>query len=521
MKEVRLEIDADGIVQNCLSTSSKHTIDSDITDNNKIRYFAVLQDILKKNLKIESDACNEEERRDILDIVKKSIYQYFIYNIYGVAAMTNLHCALNSRSIQLLKSASTSLINGIIEPNSFIYSPARGINRKNGNNKTQKNIDSFTRIPDLSTRACTLDIGGANFLGLKSLLRFTSESLDRESFSYVAGILDTVSMDILKKYALDKTCYTLDELYVLHKDSIPLVDYGLKIICEKYHEIEELVLLVREIEGILNRPQEIVKKEICRVLSLEDLPILTSIRDNIEKIAHEKRMHNCMIKLIEYMANETTLLVCADEKKVLKIDTSFESFYEDYVANTRLEKVIHIYKVELEEEIKRRTDALNLEAREYIEKKTSLRKWKEAAVCDSPEHAQTEKEMEEEMEKAKCSIARLEKEIYSLKCEIKKEDLQLYNIRELFDSLYFLSATSPGQKQYMFEKIEEFAKVLYVKVVKVPEDVEEAAEERKLFFSEFIRENIIKILILSIVFIKLTALLIISARNEIKPANIN
>ncbi|KAI5193069.1 hypothetical protein NEMIN01_2397, partial [Nematocida minor] len=303
-REVNLKVNVEGIVQGYQSISKKYTIPSvDDSTTNIIRCFAMLKEILDKNLEIEG-RCSEEEREDILNIAKTRICDYFMHDSFGKEVTNNLYSALSSGNDSLIKDKAIDLINCIVEKNPVIYNSEHGICRKDG--------AADVVSGDLSPRTCKLQIDDEKFSSLKGLLQFTSESLDRKNFCYLSNIMSLA--DIFEMYSSERACYTLDDLYsIKYKNTdTPLVDYGLSLILEKYYLIEDLAEKNKKLKADGSDSQDVVD-EINSLFSSGDIEIIVSIRDSMEKIKCEKEMHSHMIQTLECAANNSSLLKETDE----------------------------------------------------------------------------------------------------------------------------------------------------------------------------------------------------------------
>ncbi|KAI5191929.1 hypothetical protein NEMIN01_1747 [Nematocida minor] len=504
MKEAKLKIDIDGIIKACKSINSADAMKEYVAGENKISHLFILKYILKDNLKIESDEHSEEEREDILDIVKNNIYRYFIDATYEVEDMDKLHEALKTGKSAPIESEAISLIDKFVKPNPFIYSAKHGIRRKNNTDEDEST--------DPSTRTYTLEIDDANTPpNLKSLARFTSAGIDGLFLNYIFNLL-LQSARVLKNYSDDSTYYTLDKLYsTTYEDTgVPLVDYGLSLFCEKYYKIAELVEKIREMETNKASREDIVGK-IRKVLSPEELSLLFSIKNDIPKIVLGKKLQNSMIKAVEYAKSDIPLLTRTDGLDILDINTNLSKFYERYItANTASNADINISK--LEKKVEKKTQALEEKRRKY-----------DQAV---------KKKDRKETEKTTRSINVLKNDIYLLECDIKRVKLQSNNIyRLLYNIKYTLPILNPVQKKCIIEKVEEFRTIRRIKAVEdeinntVYEEVIEddevndsgADNERKPTSAE-----IVKILVLGAILIVVTVLLLNSfSKNRIKVTGTN
>ncbi|KAI5193039.1 hypothetical protein NEMIN01_2377 [Nematocida minor] len=484
MKEVKFKIDASKIVQACHSITNSSL---DTRANTPIVHMAILEHILSKSLEIESSQYSDKERRTILKIIKNRMYEYFLYNRNVAGIVRSLHCALNRRDSGSIKSKTILLINEVIAPNTFIYSPEHGIRRRVGRNEKLDSIDPDDSSADLSARICTLEIDAAGFSGLEGILQLTSESLDRESLLYTACLMYSIGTHKLKKIMHIEECYTLSDLYTLNKDTgVPLVDYGLRLLFKKYYALEDLA---RKIKAMGRAPSSTpqIAEQISEVFSPEDLKIIISIKNNLENIKYEKRLQNCMAKTLEYMQNSTNLLEGVDGSKTLRIKLSLSDFYAKYVASTKLEKLIQTKRGKLHKEIETKTQALREEKAQYKAVRADLQDPIDKPRLHSESYSQTQEEKSKETENKRCAINKMQNEIYLLKCASKKENMQSNNIRVLLRTLRFLPTMDPSQKIHVFNKIEEFGRAHDIEIKAV----------RYAFATKHTRAQIFRIFIIS------------------------
>ncbi|KAI5189826.1 hypothetical protein NEMIN01_0689 [Nematocida minor] len=439
MKQVELRINTDGIVKAFEAVKRKYNITGGMPNINTMKYLSVLKDIFSENLELES-VHSDEEKKDILDIVTNSIYLYFIDINCGMFNLYNLHFAPYRSDINAVKSSCINIANDVINPNPFIYSSTHGICR------TDSALGNASE--DTSPRTCTLEIDDAAFSGLKGLLRFTSESLDRHlSISYIFSLLASEGMDIIKDFSPVERYYTLRQLYTIREkeSGAPLVDYGLKVLHRKYHKIADLIEKIKERENSANNELDITG-EITEIFAPGELEVVISISENLAMIDGEKRTHSQILSALEYMAKNTAILKERDNgPNTLKIKPDLSNFYRNYVADGSIERIAHERKNNLSAEIKRKKEALEKEKISY-----DLAK---------------EQKSEEERESMRSSIRKLEEDVYFLEFDERKEDVRLRNMKELFRSLlYYLPEIAPFQREYMLKKIKEFAKALNVEV---------------------------------------------------------
>ncbi|KAI5193199.1 hypothetical protein NEMIN01_2406, partial [Nematocida minor] len=224
--------------------------------------------------------------------------------------------------------------------------------------------------------------------------------------------------------------------------------------------------------------------ENSEIFSREDLQIITAIKENIGEIACEKIIHSCVIRALEYIANNTDLLRETENgSNTLKIKKDLSNFYEDYIANRDLGKLIQQRKDKITEKIKTKTKALGEEETKYYQIKESASR--------------------EKIEDAICTINSLENDVYRLECDKKKECLQPEYMQSLLNSLLLLSEVSPEQESYLFEKIKEFGKAMSIEIVELSKEHQTAKEKekepkkRRLFTMKAIHAKIAKTLLLA------------------------
>ncbi|KAI5192375.1 hypothetical protein NEMIN01_1989 [Nematocida minor] len=511
-KEVQFKIDVNGMVQACMTVNSVDALSEAVQSYNRISFMLILKYILDGNLKIESTH-SPEEKKVILDMVKSSMYLYFVYNSSMLRLICRIHDSLRSGARQMLKKRCILLINELIKPNPLIYDIDHGITRKVDMHEPLDDITEDDN-PDLSPRTCTLEINDTNALGLKGMLQLVTESLDRQTLSYISSSVQLEDMDIYKKYLSIREFYTLDQLYTLTKDDVLLVDYGLKMICGKYLKIEKLIKLIREIRVVSTKYQDVIGKEISNLFSPEDLKIAISICNHLEKIAAEKSAQKRIIKAIGYMAHHTKLLDQMDGPKVVKVKADLSDFYKKYAGDTCLAELIYRERNKAFEEVPKNKDLLDMEKANYSEKRESFQEWENSADRSSPDYSRIEKEKKEELERIRHRINSLENTIYLLTYEDKKGYPEFHNIKELSTALDELPGLSLLQKQYLLRKIKEFGKAVDIRVVTDEAEEKKVPEERKSFTITTSRVNIVKILMLSAIFIAASVLLIRFSKNR-------
>ncbi|KAI5192614.1 hypothetical protein NEMIN01_2113 [Nematocida minor] len=494
VREVKFKIDVKGIVEACLSFGDKYEIDEYIEDYDKVRHLDFLKEIFNENLEIESAHYSNEESGDILNIIKNNMYLYFIYtNIPIEESLRNLYSALKSRDKDLITRKAVNVIKKIIGLNLYIYNPDHGINKKIDMYREQETIGLVNKNYDLSPREYTLEIDDTNLPSLKSISQSTSEGLDREKFIYISDkIKDIIDMEILKKYSPIETYHSLDDLYTLKKDGVLLVDYGLELIHEKYHEIKDLFQTIKQIK-LISKSQKDIIEHISDVFTPENLKIVISICDNAEEIMREKKIHGYVINALEYMMSKTDFLKETDSSEnTLKIKPDLSNFREDYLSNkNNLKKLVN--------------ERINRLPEEYRE------------ICDSPT-IKTEENASNYMQNSK----------ELLQWKLDKEDRQHGNCVLLLISLGGLSSISPIQKQYLLRKLKEFGEIWNIKVIIDREEaIEEVIEEEKKAVEvptekQPRQANRIKILMVSaIVLAAVTFLFLAHSRGAVKLVSAN
>ncbi|KAI5192921.1 hypothetical protein NEMIN01_2291 [Nematocida minor] len=505
MKEVKLKIDVGKIIRECEVINSIDEMYNAVSVDNKVSDLAILDRILDGNIRIESKHADEKEELQILNVIKNEIREHFVYYDSELNSICNVRRVIVDGRIDVVKFWALVLINNIIRANPFVYNAEHGICRKDGIDLTQ-DVDPYNENCYISTRAYTLQVDDAK---MESALYLTSESLERQNFCYISGLASSMDINILKKYTFTETHYTLDELYTLTKDNgVPLVDYGLKLIYEKYFEMGELFELVKNIKLISNSLQD-VTREIYELFSPEDLKIIVSIRDNLEKIKYEKTAHNCLIRSLEYMANNTPLVDAKDGTRLLKISSDLSDFSIDYVAGRKgLRRIVDKEKAKLDEELKRVYKTYNAKCDRNRTLGMYLFALETGSRVKDQSYYQAEEKIKKEKESAVCAINRLKNDIALLKWKIRKEELQRENIHKLLSISRSLSQMSLAQQDYIIRKIEEFGKAHNIKV--------EVVEIKKLLSIRLTRANIVKMFILSAMLIVASLLLVRYMNSEVK-----
>ncbi|KAI5192998.1 hypothetical protein NEMIN01_2342 [Nematocida minor] len=454
----------------------------------------------------ESKRYTDREKEAILDIIKNNIYEYYTYNVYK--SIGYLHEALKCKDETAIKSQFIDLINDIIRQTPLIYNPEQGVHMQFDRDKALEDVLLPDRDIDLSTREYILEIDDTKFLNLESLRDSVIESRDRKMFHYITknSIEDSMrklDMDIFKKYSFKKKYYTLDELYTKKYENTNelLIDYGLKLIHEKYHKIAELIELVREIKIISNNPQDIVE-EIYKVFTAEELLLAISIKNNLKKISHEKYIHDYIIDTIEYVANKTDFLKETEGgPNILRLKAGLSNFYRKYVARgIDLKEILKKEKTKIYNEIKEKQEILREKKIEY-----------DQAV---------EKNNEESVTKLSCSINNLENDLYLLRHDKHRAFLKLLNFNI---KLYELDKLKPIQEEHILKGIKRFAKARKIEVdrLKVPKESEVVLEEsEELKERKIIQMQKTVILIVFLISLIISIVFISFSRNVAKLSNI-
>ncbi|KAI5193378.1 hypothetical protein NEMIN01_2512, partial [Nematocida minor] len=200
VKEAKLKIDVREMLQACIfinAPGSKVVLEHSTPKE----HLAILESMLNENIEIESEQYSKIEKEKILKILKTNIRKYFAYDENGLYFMRALHTALRDRNEGEIIDCFIHLVNEIIKPNTLIYSPEHGINRKN--EKVEKIIKLADDSDNIDTKTYTLKIDDTKFESLDSLLESATESLDREAFASTVDMINQVgmNMNVLKKYS--------------------------------------------------------------------------------------------------------------------------------------------------------------------------------------------------------------------------------------------------------------------------------------------------------------------------------
>ncbi|KAI5193237.1 hypothetical protein NEMIN01_2433 [Nematocida minor] len=457
MKTATLEIHAGDIVEAYEAAAQLDTCSTSPLDP-----ALFLDRVLENTLRVESDECSTEEKKAVLGIVRHDMYQYFAYNLEAAHIASDLYTALETQDRRLIRSKAIRLVNELIKPNTLIYRPEHGIHRQVDKNEPLEEIDPGIDSISLSTRIYTLKVGSEDSsMCLESVLQLTAESMGREFFSHLTRLLasDHMHMDRFRECTQIEESYTIDELYTFPDENrrVPLVDYGLMLIHEKYFEIKEILKKIEAGEPSPGSSSEI-GAQIREIFDPAELVLVVSISEHLKSIAVEKTAQKRVLSAVEYMADSTDLLQGADGSMVLKIRPDLGIFCEEYIrtsadANTGLEKRVNERLDRLDEQIKTKTLALAQLAEKH-----------------------KDEEKDQRMNSPVCEVNALNNKVYLLRCERRKEYLQYNNIDRLVPVLQsFFPGISPVQKQHVVRKIEEFAELKKIKVVE--EEVSSEAEK--------------------------------------------
>ncbi|KAI5193284.1 hypothetical protein NEMIN01_2446, partial [Nematocida minor] len=329
-REAKIKVNVEGIVEKCKSINSRYSEDFLNANCRKPSYLVILKDIFGgDSLKIESDHSKEEKER-ILDIIINDMSQFLIDNEYQDLSMYVIGQALKSKNDKSIESKSIELINKFMKPNPFIYRPEHGIHRKVAINESFEPLYPDEDSPYLSTgTSYTLEIDDTK---LQNALQLSEENLRKKYFVYANSLLYLLKpTNNLKKYSSIKKIYTLDGLYDLKEKNVTFLDYGLRLICDKYYTFKRLIERIRKMEADSCKPENI-EKEIKKAFIQEDLDIIISIIDNLEEIKYEKNIYDRMVRALDYMANNTTLLKETEGgPNILRIKADLSNFDEDYI----------------------------------------------------------------------------------------------------------------------------------------------------------------------------------------------
>ncbi|KAI5191707.1 hypothetical protein NEMIN01_1640 [Nematocida minor] len=448
-REVKLKINMEGVLNACKSIDKKCVEDvyTMYSYNTPLSFVKKLKVILSDNIKIESEY-SEEENKAVFDIIINDICQYLINAACGLGEITYKLCgALKYNNDKISKNMIAIIANKLIKPNPLIYRPEHGINIQFDKNKPLENIDSDDENADLSTRTCTIEVDSTGFSSMESFLQASTERLDAYNLYYFSALDDLKSIEDFEDLLIEKH-YTVNDLYdkTYKNTDVLLIDYGMRLICEKQKEIEELNKLIEEIECASDdKKKDSLVLQIYKLFSREDLEIIYSIINNLLDIQYEKLVQINAVEMVEYMINNNILLEEKDGEKILNIGTNLYDFYKNYTNS-------HIYFRKLSEK-------KGNKARE--EKELCLQELEDEKAL----YSQLKEEETEEMERVKCAINNIENEIYLLECDGSKE----YIGKNIFagmlqNSEYFSSNLYTEQIKYIFKKIKAFANAQKIKI---------------------------------------------------------
>ncbi|KAI5193017.1 hypothetical protein NEMIN01_2361 [Nematocida minor] len=469
-REVKLTINVEEILKEYQSMDRN---DASITSVREISQMVILKRIVKNNLKIESKELSEKKKEIILKIIENNIFQHLIYSLNEGSIMRTMVSELLYGTEETVKYAFKPLANTLINPDPLIYNPEHGINRQFDMHGEIDSVDLSRGELNLSTRKCTLMVDDTN---LENILQLTSESLDRENAFFVSNSMDSLNMNLFKKYTSVKGRYSLNDLYTKEKNKVPLVDYGLKLIYEKYHLIERLIEDIKEMKSPSSNDIQDISARLSNLFKNEELKVVFSILNNKQKILSEKIIYILILKTLDCMATSTDLLGGKGEPKVLKIKADLSNFNKDYISEHDGSFEIMSNKVEnLCGEKESQIKSVSIEHKKWNTKEKSLKEWKNTTDLDpsSQEYQKIVRKEEEEIKSILREINFLNNKIYLSKLDIKKARLICKAIGTLQAIFSVLSDLSSVQKQYLLKKIKESAKLLKVQVV-VTDEVEVA-----------------------------------------------
>ncbi|KAI5189609.1 hypothetical protein NEMIN01_0562 [Nematocida minor] len=474
-REVKLEINVKGILKECQSVIKN---DTSIKAGDRVSHMNMLKRIIKDNLRIESKELSEEKKETILKIIENDACQYFTYSSNEGISMPIVSSTLWCRIQEIVKYAFMSSVIELVNPNKFIYNPEHGINREFDIHEKLDSIALSHGELNLSTRTYILMVDDTN---LENILQLTSEGLDRENAFFVLSSMDSLNIDLFKKYTSVKGCYSLDDLYTQEEDKVPLIDYGLKLIYEKYNEINDLIENINEVESPSNNKIQDIPAKLSNLFENEELEVVFSILNNKQKIWSEKMIHSPIVKALECMATRTDLLGGKGEPKVLKIKADLSNFSKDYITSRNgLLEIMPEKGEKLRGEYKSMTKSVDNEKEKWDKKEKSLTEWKNTTDLDpnSQEYQEVVRKEEEEMRSILREINFLNNKIYLSNFDTEKVKLICSGINILRAISNVLPSLSPVQKQHILKKIKESANLLNIQVVVTDEP--EAVEKMKV-----------------------------------------
>ncbi|KAI5193007.1 hypothetical protein NEMIN01_2351 [Nematocida minor] len=462
---VRLKIDLKGLLRECeaLNASGSNIL---LMDDTPKRNMAIVDYIFKdRNIEIVSGANGAKEEKLVLDIVKNAIREYFVYNEWGESTICSLTSSYNSMYENRLRDKIVPLANQIIDSNMFIFRPEHEIYGHYNKNETVEDIVQRNKSGSLSPRMYTLEIDYTDSSSLERILEATKESLDRGFLGYICSSMNTeirrMNGNILRKYSLslsEKEQYSLDELYTRTYEgtNVPLVDYGLKIIYERYQELIGIVENDSRMKSS-SSGKSLITARISELFTKEELKIIGSISVNIHKIAQEKELQKNMIYYMEYLANKTALLDRAGEK-VLRVTSDLESFKKDYINGYNgLENIVKNNCDLLKKKI---ADNEEILYPKHLNQRRSMAQGNNGGFRDNP-----------------ASTSDLLNEVSLLKYALKEEN----RIRDTISMKASLKINiSPVQKKHIIQKMEEFGKAWNIKV-----EVADPVPERITYPNEY------------------------------------
>ncbi|KAI5193012.1 hypothetical protein NEMIN01_2356 [Nematocida minor] len=477
MKKVTLKINLEGILDACQSSKIINIAETPIEFSPDLNYLNILENILDRNIEIESAQYSGEEKNALVNIIKNNSKSHFVLRDRNeIEIINDLLKSIKSRNEEKIKYSAVRLLNDIIVPNLFVYNPEQGINMQIDMKKAPERLIPTASNTGLGSREYTLEIDDTKFTNLESLYWSSSVNLSREFFSRTLNLHCLVDMNVLRKYSSEKKYYTLDELYnTKHKKTnLPLADYGLNLIFEKINEIRALVKEIKAAEAASDKNAlNEIKEKIRKSFSPGDLGIAVSVYNNIGYIIHEKKIHMHIVESLQYIANRDKALKEKNGPKTWRIKTDLSNFYKNYVANIDLKKIIKDRITDLAKENDINCSSRTQKKKECKEKEEKLEEWKRTNKTGSKSYARIESKKMQEIESLKYDINRLRNDINLLEWKTKKEKLRLKNIRDIQDDFRCVSKLTSGQKNHLVKEIEELGEMHSVKVkkVQVPEKV--------------------------------------------------
>ncbi|KAI5192617.1 hypothetical protein NEMIN01_2116 [Nematocida minor] len=446
VREVKLRIYLQKIV-NAYTARVEKLLRLDIRKNKKMDQFMLLNDILKENVTIESDHYTSKEKRLILGIIKNRIYQYFVYND-KLGTMNTLYLTLRPGTAESIKYEAADIIRHMMGPNPLIYSLDDGMRIKN---ETSEDASPTNSSADINTRVYTLEIDDTKFSNLENIFQSTTDSLNNDNFHCISDLAESMGLNFLGKIYSILNYHDLYKLYNTprRESDMLFVDYGLKLMCEHYYDLKYMVKKKKTKIKCIDKNN--------KSLSEDDLHLIGSIIKNIEKIKHEKKIHNYLFKVLNYLAKNTDVLKAKDGSNTIKIDTDLSKFYDNYIANSpHFKNILDDAKEDkLAEKLKKKLEFLNVE--KNIEKEKALHKQLNEASSSSYSAHPNKGSV---FDAFGANPLQGKSEEY-LECE---------NVQELVASLKSLSKLSRIQHYYLSKKIKLFEKMQNIRL----------AEEKKI-----------------------------------------